>query len=152
MCLQKISFTTAVTCFNSLNVTTIRDMCIAIYGSYGHNARCMNAGEGRECGKRGALSDPRWEQDPVGGVSCEDGWIRLAGCAAPDGSANAPGTPDWVCEEREQSGVRRREWSSNAWNEQGTGGTGMREKDVPHSWTHPGPGLKVVLSPKFLPD
>ncbi|KAI6146481.1 hypothetical protein BKA82DRAFT_4160730 [Pisolithus tinctorius] len=123
MCLQKISFAMAVTCFNSLNVTTISagDMCIAIYGSYGHNARCMNAGEGRECGKHGALSDPRWEQDPVGGVSCEDRWICLAGCAAPDGSANAPGTPDWVV----LQGVENED---NAWNERGTGGTGMREK------------------------
>lgn len=70
-------------------------------------------------------------------VSCEGGWVRLAGCAAPDGSANTPGAPDWVvlrgveneeCEERERSGVRRREWSSNARNERGAGGTGMREK------------------------
>ncbi|KIN98400.1 hypothetical protein M404DRAFT_1005376 [Pisolithus tinctorius Marx 270] len=180
MCLQKISFTMVVTCFNSLNVTTISagDMCIAIYGSYGHNARCMNAGEGRECGKRRALSNPRWEQDPVGRMSCEDGWICLAGCAAPDGSANTPGTPDWLvlrgvenkeCEEREQSGVRRQEWSRNVWNERGTGGTGMREKvlltyatnhcttckilwDRRLALRYLFQCLKVVLSPEFLLD
>ncbi|KIO08683.1 hypothetical protein M404DRAFT_996927 [Pisolithus tinctorius Marx 270] len=122
MYLQKISFATAVTCFNSLDVTTISagDMCIAIYGSYGHNARCMNAGEGtwetekegRECGKRGALSDPRWEQNPEA-----PDWVVLRGVENEE------------CEERERSGVRRREWSSNAWNERGAGGTGMREKE-----------------------
>ncbi|KIN92641.1 hypothetical protein M404DRAFT_36884 [Pisolithus tinctorius Marx 270] len=29
----------------------------------------------------------------------------------------------------------------------------LKGRDPPsYSWTHPGPGLKVVLSPEFLPD
>ncbi|KIO14527.1 hypothetical protein M404DRAFT_991281, partial [Pisolithus tinctorius Marx 270] len=97
----KISFATAVTCFNSLDVVTISagGTCIAIYGSYGRNARFMNAGEGT------------WETEKRA-----PDWVVLRGVKNEE------------CEERERSGVRRREWSSNAQNERGAGDTGMREK------------------------